>query len=148
MDVSFDTVPAEDGKIRVRIHHPASGSASTPLSSSPSPSMSFHSPKPKSSMLAGPHFASLTPGDPFLGVGETGFGGSKQSDVFDYTLDAPSYSRMGSPFGSDFGSEAGSSGSSMGSTPSAPGKRRVRIALKSMPESGGKEGGEWEVEFC
>lgn len=29
----------------------------------------------------------------------------------------------------------------------AGGKRRVRIALKSMPASGG-EGGEWEVQFC
>jgi len=27
------------------------------------------------------------------------------------------------------------------------GKRRVRIALKSMPQAGG-EGGEWEVQLC
>jgi len=27
------------------------------------------------------------------------------------------------------------------------GKRRVRIALKSMPQTGG-EGGEWEVQIC
>ena len=27
------------------------------------------------------------------------------------------------------------------------GKRRVRIALKSMPKPGG-EGGEWEVQVC
>jgi len=27
------------------------------------------------------------------------------------------------------------------------GKRRVRIALKSMPQVGG-EGGEWEVQIC
>lgn len=27
-------------------------------------------------------------------------------------------------------------------------KRRVRIALKSMPQAGGAEGGEWEVQIC
>lgn len=27
-------------------------------------------------------------------------------------------------------------------------KRRVRIALKSMPQAGGAEGGEWEVQLC
>jgi len=30
---------------------------------------------------------------------------------------------------------------------STGGKRRVRIALKSMPQAGG-EGGEWEVQIC
>ena len=30
---------------------------------------------------------------------------------------------------------------------STGGKRRVRIALKSMPQAG-KEGGEWEVQIC
>jgi hypothetical protein len=27
-------------------------------------------------------------------------------------------------------------------------RRRVRIALKSMPQAGGAEGGEWEVQIC
>jgi hypothetical protein len=39
-------------------------------------------------------------------------------------------------YGSEYGSESASGG-----------KRRVRIALKSMPAAGG-EGGEWEVQFC
>lgn len=28
------------------------------------------------------------------------------------------------------------------------GKKRVRIALKSLPQEGGVEGGEWEVQIC
>ncbi|KAI0062411.1 hypothetical protein BV25DRAFT_626207 [Artomyces pyxidatus] len=91
LDVAFDTEPAENGKIRVRIYHPsASPASSTPalsptLSSASTPSLSS-----SSSSSSGPY-------------------------ALDWTIPAT-------------------------------GRKRVRIAMRSMPQAGG--GGEWEVEVC
>jgi hypothetical protein len=96
-------------------------------------------------------FPMSTPGDrdPFLGVGESDYGFG-----YDYALhsSAPVYGPEGDlpmPGGYNHGSPGMESDYDSCSTTSggASGKRRVRIALKSMPASGG-EGGEWEVQIC
>lgn len=107
---------------------------------------------PSSSLAAGvpsSSAASYSPsnsvnGDPFLGVGSS-------SHEFGYS--AFSSGPLGSPYGQnaelDYGSQSEfgfGSEYSVGDN-SCAGKRRVRIALKSMPAAGG-EGGEWEVQFC
>ncbi|KAG6861110.1 hypothetical protein C0995_003839 [Termitomyces sp. Mi166 len=165
LDISFDTVPVDNGKIRVRIHPSSAVSSraaspgfsdykseiSSPLStesehtieaaflsssssSSSSPALSLSSSSP-SSYLAPPSPA----GDPFFGVGAAGYSmpySSDMSDMFRSVDDSLSgVSDLGQDVG--FGSEF--------STDNV--KRRVRIALKSMPAAGG-EGGEWEVQIC
>ncbi|KAJ7594924.1 hypothetical protein C8J56DRAFT_927996 [Mycena floridula] len=179
LDVSFDTSPAEDGKIRVRIHNPSasgiSSRAASPAASSISSNSNSYvagSAKPDSGLW---HLSSPTPesdpgmtlsdhgsvsspslssasiysqggilNDPFLGVGS--------SPVFS-TLPQPSSSSYGYPndlgpmdYGSPdyFATDYANSMSGIENT----GKRRVRIALKSMPCAGGTEGGEWEVQIC
>jgi len=86
--------------------------------------------------------------DPFLGVGSsTDFSLPYSSDASSMIFDqmgnmSPSleYGQMSeNNFG--LGSEFNVGDSTTG------GKRRVRIALKSMPQTGG-EGGEWEVQIC
>lgn len=114
LDISFDARPAEDGKIRVRIHPGAD--AGTRASSPFAVSM------PGAFPLGGPTATSDADDalGPFLGVGD-------EPMLFD------SYDPHGRH--------------SLSPPPGSASRRRVRIALKSMPTSGG-EGGEWEVEVC
>jgi hypothetical protein len=135
LDISFDASPAEDGKIRVRIHNPATASASP---SSPS-SSSIAAPSP----LAWPS----DPLGPFLGVA------APHEDDMEMAIGSPFEHH---PFAFDAGADAGGSagfdgiGLAMGvgaAGGAGKSKRRVRIALKSMPRPGG-EGGEWEVQVC
>ncbi|KAK7036424.1 hypothetical protein VNI00_011621 [Paramarasmius palmivorus] len=176
LDISFDTVPAEDGKIRVRIHSSSSTSSSSAAASgssratSPGSSSSSvysnpdnHNHTPPSSaglgglggldnwdMGSGSGSPYESAQDPFLGIGApqndysfsshhhhhhhhpsalfSGVGGG----------DIDSYSQMsGSDYGFDY--------SPSSSHESGSGRRRVRIALKTMPGSP-SEGGEWEVQ--
>ncbi|KAJ7496904.1 hypothetical protein FB451DRAFT_1209186 [Mycena latifolia] len=152
LDISFDASPLDDGKIRVRIHPSSSAS-----SRAPSPGSNYATkqgsplgmwfgpelePTPSASLSSESYVGAGYPpasGDPFLGVG--GYGSySASSSPFMYNQDDMS---SGDYSDSDFGvpSEYSVADSATG------GRRRVRIALKSMPASGG-EGGEWEVQFC
>ncbi|KAJ6497657.1 hypothetical protein C8R45DRAFT_1072177 [Mycena sanguinolenta] len=147
LDISFDTSPLDDRKIRVRIHHPSSSVSSR----APSPggnyatkeenpfSMFFGTPQsePSASLSSEPYvgYSSASGSDPFLGVG--GYGSYSvppygQDDIA--SVDYPE---------SDFGvaSEYSVPDSTTG------GRRRVRIVLKTMPAADG-EGGEWEVQLC
>lgn len=166
LDISFDAQPADDGKIRVRIHAPSSASSSR--AASPFPSDTFDDPElpsfPSSSSMfpsAGspPAAPSLSyspatsfssafssavamstppspgPHDPFLGVG-------------DYPMDMAPYAHdVSDMFAGDDGFMDAACGSEYSEPGMTGGKRRVRIALKSLPADGG-EGGEWEVSFC
>ncbi|KAG5651623.1 hypothetical protein H0H81_008000 [Sphagnurus paluster] len=168
LDISFDTLPADNGKIRVRIHPSSSASsraaspgpstvsdsksdiASWSPESEPSLEASFSSQSfssslslsssPSLSSLSSSSSSYLSPpspgGDPFLGVGASSDYSmpyaNEVSDMFGQLDD--SLSGIG-----DYGSEYSSGDSTA--------KRRVRIALKSLPAAGG-EGGEWEVQIC
>ncbi|KAF9529671.1 hypothetical protein CPB83DRAFT_834816 [Crepidotus variabilis] len=196
LDISFDTAPSDDGKIRVRIHPNGSGSASssqqvsrsssrqvsrgaTPIVDEDS-SMSGFGTQTTMAMASSSSLApralgldTLSSGgasplttsssDPFLGVMS---GDSDMDFGLGMGLGLGSLDGMGGPFGSDgsfystHGSKFGdlglvsplSEGSAFFSecttgTGTEAGKRRVRIALKSMPQEGG-EGGEWEVQIC
>jgi hypothetical protein len=140
LDISFDAEESADGKIRVRIHHPNA-------SPSTSPSLSASYPSPSSPTFARPF--SLD-----------------SSASWQAALNAPSAHAQsfasGMNYGVDpfFGVGAGAQDMSYGMDPSvllgAPaerhidtpnGRRRVRIALKSLPLPG-TDGGEWEVELC
>ncbi|EJD01758.1 uncharacterized protein FOMMEDRAFT_22103 [Fomitiporia mediterranea MF3/22] len=156
LDVSFSTRKTKDGKIRVRVHSPPSASSQTPASLEsvsqmkmeqstptvddlvdPSSLMSFSLPSPANSQsspstsVSSPHegpnplslsYVDADPLGPFLGAG------ASPTAAFD----------LGSPF--DFSSSSsGLIGGQSGE------RRRVRIALRSLPQPGG-EGGEWEVE--
>ncbi|CCM05872.1 uncharacterized protein FIBRA_08109 [Fibroporia radiculosa] len=156
LDISFDASPAENGKIRVRIHPPSSPSQPTSAASSPPASqshtdedhpMSVWSEPPTVVSTAATSTATSSPSlalpfesaadllGPFLGSGpdlghmaldrEDDLLSQASSGGFDFDWD--SLSRAGSP--------------------AASGRRRVRIALRSVP-SKGREGGEWEVEVC
>ncbi|KAI0343500.1 hypothetical protein BDW22DRAFT_1428090 [Trametopsis cervina] len=154
LDISFDATPSEDGKIRVRIHPPASSSA--PVSSAPSPEAHSSSDGDDQSMWGGSDFGGSAPSPaasdflsdndklgPFLGVGSDF--PSMAVDSHSELLPSPTASSFSSPESFDFNfGDIGSSGFSI-ATPS--GRRRVRIALKSMPGQG-SEGGEWEVQLC
>jgi hypothetical protein len=157
LDISFDATSSEDGKIRVRIHPPASA----PVSSAPSPEAASSSDGDDQSMWGGselggapsPAASDLQYADdtlgPFLGVG---------SDFPSMTIDSSS-SDLSSPVSTSFSSSSGgflssepfdfNFGDSAGgfSVSTSSGRRRVRIALKSMPGQG-REGGEWEVQLC
>jgi hypothetical protein len=156
LDISFDASPTDNGKIRVRIHSPSSQSISSSNSarsesrrrsssssslamwagtqSDPNYGTSYNSP----TFSAFPPFSTVSDGDPFLGA-NAAFGlGSPMSvpmsmNEFSSPVGSAQHTMYG--HGSDFSNGAGHVG----------GKRRVRIALKSMPTAGG-EGGEWEVE--
>lgn len=157
LDISFDTAPSDDGKIRVRIHHP-SGSvvSSRQVSRGATPSLSTGSEDESGIFLASSSSRSRAPSplvtsssDPFLGVtsgddadmdfglglsfGSFGEGPFSSDGQFYVQGGMPSPLSEGSTYFSDVGGEGG--------------KRRVRIALKSMPQEGG-EGGEWEVQLC
>ncbi|KAI0317178.1 hypothetical protein OF83DRAFT_1172213 [Amylostereum chailletii] len=145
LDISFDAEPSENGKIRVRIHHPSTSTPSSPSSSFGSMSMppsqygSFDDPSawninmpshyPSHTQPTHAHPAHPAPpqfeADPFLGVG-------MPMPELPYGMDPAML--MGIPTESNINT--------------AFGKRRVRIALKSMPAAGTADGGEWEVELC
>jgi hypothetical protein len=164
LDISFDASHSDTGKIRVRIHPSSSTSSrsgspaisySNSLSSSSSlatwteSEASFTSEPYGSSSSSASYLPTTSGGDPFLGVGGVSndygspYSSSGTSMMYGQELDLsssvdfsqPSESHFG--FGSEYAVGDGSSG----------GKRRVRIALKSLPTAGG-EGGEWEVQFC
>jgi hypothetical protein len=66
-----------------------------------------------------------------------------------YYSGSPTYRKIDDLLSADYGQLSDlscGSESSVGDT-AATGKRRVRIALKSLPSAGG-EGGEWEVQLC
>lgn len=140
LDISFDALPSENGKIRVRIHppstSPALSAADSPASSQSDEDHAMSISEPSNA----PSPASLEAEalGPFLGTGanldfNSLMGLSREDELSGLDLDWDSvsggFSRAGSP---------GASGS---------GRRRVRIALRSMPGKG-REGGEWEVEVC
>jgi len=171
LDISFDAAPSDDGKIRVRIHPTSSTSTSsassrsvsrgsTPegddssMSASPSSTSSPRS-RPSALGVGSLSYLSTTSRDPFLGI---------TSDSDDIDMMMSSYSKdensnaYSSAFdkGSSFLRSLSSSLSSLNgdygvldnlNTGSLPGKRRVRIALKSAPQAA-SEGGEWEVQIC
>lgn len=192
LDISFDASPSENGKIRVRIHNPASSVSSRATSPGAISSSSFldsdpirhdgtyAAPSPSSmsssssSSVSTSAFSPMATSDPFFGIGGSAsdFGGLFDSANFGGML----YGGAGSPSNDDFsyslpsavvtGSGCGvSSGVAHAATaagfadlgngeysipdPQAQGqKRRVRIALKSLPQPGGTDGGEWEVQIC
>jgi hypothetical protein len=144
LDISFETSSTENGKIRVRIH--PSSSASSSGASSPSYPAKLDS--SSLAMWAGSDsgfdssypvspFAGSVVSDPFLGVGAS-------SEFSQFASDGAIFNQAGSSV--DFSSMQ-SSGAGFGFDSEFGNKRRVRIALKSMPAAGG-EGGEWEVQFC
>lgn len=152
LDISFDAKAAQDGKIRVRIHPPAS---SAPPTSAPSPDShsdngddqsmyggsdaSGPTSSESSSSLAGAlgSMSKMSPdADPFLGIGgDIDFGSLFRQPGM--SVDA-SNSQMSFP-DLDFGDAFGAASTS--------GRKRVRIALKTLPGEGA-EGGEWEVQLC
>jgi len=161
LDISFDTAPINDGKIRVRIHPPTSSSASSrSVSRGTTPdgedahmssaSSSTSSPRPRSIALEAATSSGLTStsSDPFLGI----------TSKLDEADDMSDFMSGMKPFGPDgslnlFASDAEGFGSlsslsEYGGLDSREGsKRRVRIALRSPPQAAG-EGGEWEVQIC
>lgn len=166
LDISFDASPADNGKIRVRIHPHSSASSragspsasyvnvKSPLSPSSSslgmwsgsesgsmPQASFSSPHAFGSSFSTSQHNNE---DPFLGIGASNDFGMTYPSSNSYGqsagLSALDYGQMSDP-NFDLASEYSIPDNNTG------GKRRVRIALKSMPAAGG-EGGEWEVQFC
>lgn len=154
LDISFESSPSDNGKVRVRIHTSpvsrTSRNASRQRSSSSSSlSMwagshvdfaSMFSPPTSSSAPLPSSFPpppSASDRDPFLGTNTA------------YGLSSPM--PMNLPMG-EFSSPAGihqqmfSLGDFSAGTAARPSqRRRVRISLRSMPAAGG-EGGEWEIE--
>ena len=125
LDISFDAVSSEDGKIRVRIHPPPPSSPA--CSASPSSASTLASiPTP---FLPSSSFMKSEQEDPFLGVGGFGYDHDLISD--------PEHRMMQSVYEFDQDMMNGVGGA----------RKRVKIALKGMPGVG-SEGGEWEVEVC
>jgi hypothetical protein len=112
LDISFDTTPSSDGKIRVRIHSPVPADLAPPLDH-----------YPFSNSIYSPSTSLPSSRDPFLGVGMDSFASDGTLSLYGDGKEVSLSS------GLDFG------------------RRRVRIALKSLPVQGG-DGGEWEVQFC
>ena len=140
LDISFDALPSENGKIRVRIHPPSTTPALSAADSPASSQLDEDHAMAISEPSNAPSPASLEADalGPFLGTGanldfNSLMGLNREDELAGLDLDWDSvssgFSRAGSP---------GASGS---------GRRRVRIALRSMPGKG-REGGEWEVEVC
>ncbi|KAJ3724393.1 hypothetical protein C8R42DRAFT_577357 [Lentinula raphanica] len=169
LDISFDAVPQEDGKIRVRIHPSSSASsrAGSPglansvsssdghgalgldlwgLSDSDNPTLHPFASDPSYYGGASSSFTAYSPsssnGDPFLGVG-----GPSHSDFGGLSPFSSTSSFGSGDMDYDFGRISDYSPSLSGSDNLSGVKRRVRIALKSLPATGG-EGGEWEVQLC
>lgn len=141
LDISFDATPSQDGKIRVRIHPPSSSSASSSSEGVDGDDQSMGGSE------------SVDQLGPFLGIGAD-YGMSSVDAGIVLSPASGSYPLQAAGFdlgyGSDFGVASGSSSSSIGGSSSsiaAGGRRRVRIALKSLPGEG-REGGEWEVQVC
>lgn len=166
LDISFDASPSDDGKIRVRILP----SSSSPSSSRPSSSSSHQQPFDSRSQWSsgsdsdrnaqhsslGSAFPSTVSSDPFLGIPSSGsshdFGMAFSPDGT-IMYNPASMSAMSSLNYGQLSTDAEALFGGMGSEYQVPdssvagGRRRVRIALKSMPQPGG-EGGEWEVQIC
>ncbi|KAJ4483510.1 hypothetical protein J3R30DRAFT_1792852 [Lentinula aciculospora] len=164
LDISFDAVPQEDGKIRVRIHPTSSASSRAgspglvsnsdghgalgldlwglPDSDNPTSQAAFPSYYGGASSSFTAYSSSSSNGDPFLGVG-----GPSHNDFGDLSPFSSTSSFGSGDMDYDFGRASDYSPSLTGSDSLSGSKRRVRIALKSMPAIGG-EGGEWEVQFC
>ena len=151
LDISFDASPSDNGKIRVRIHPssaPSSRSTSpgaTDMSSSSS-SLAMWSGSDSESSFQSTGMSSFSPpsSDPFLGITsedyKTPFTRDGSIMMYEDNLSSSlDYGQLSDP---TFGV-----GSEYTIPDSTGGKRRVRIALKSMPQAG-KEGGEWEVQLC
>lgn len=155
LDISFDTTPANNGKIRVRIHPSSSPSSRATSPDSSSDTKSDVSSPSLDSMWSGSDYEpgfrssfssqssslsslSSSSSDPFFGVGESsdfGMAFASNPSKMD-SLDYGQSSDLAFGLGSEY------------NIPDSTGKtRRVRIALKSMPAAGG-EGGEWEVQIC
>ncbi|KAL5529832.1 hypothetical protein ACEPAF_6089 [Sanghuangporus sanghuang] len=162
LDISFATTRTKDGKFRVRVHSSASSSASalvnpskpetisptpddlantmhTGLSASlPSPAQSHSSSTPEIDTNVNPlafSFVDADPLGPFLGAGSspTGTATFELGAPFDLAGSNADPRQLISGFsGFEAGMRAGE-------------RRRVRIALRSLPQQGG-EGGEWEIE--
>lgn len=145
LDISFDASRSENGRIRVRIH--PSSSTST-RSSSPEYTGNDDTLSMWGSDSGNSFGDSFAPSDMFSTASASASGdpfiGAPASDS-DYGLGAYAASSSSQPM-SIFEQE-GSSLSHLHSFGSEIGKRRVRIALKSMPTAG-SEGGEWEVQLC
>ncbi|EPQ55125.1 hypothetical protein GLOTRDRAFT_138787 [Gloeophyllum trabeum ATCC 11539] len=133
LDVSFESVPSSDGKIRVRIN-PSAGASSTgqtlsvdssSFSSAPSSSL-----VPFSNDLHSNVF--LSPDSDMLGSSSFGMGMDMESPL--HLMDGDS----------GLGGLGLSAGMGLGAA-SAGKKKRVRITLMSGGEGGQ---GEWEVEVC
>lgn len=154
MDISFDASPSDSGKIRVRIH-PSDSASSQPATKLEEPSSSLAmwagqstSPTFESSTLGSAHAPSYTASTtdsimkdqdqlgPFLGVGSSYVAGAS------YNHQSPSVDFAQLPLGPPFSFESQFSPKAAERT-----KRRVRVALKTMPTATG-EGGEWEIELC
>ncbi|KAL5527988.1 hypothetical protein ACEPAG_6789 [Sanghuangporus baumii] len=163
LDISFATTRTKDGKFRVRVHSSASSSASalvnpskpettisptpddlantmhTGLSASlPSPAQSQSSSTPEIDTNVNPlafSFVDADPLGPFLGAG------SSPTSTATFELGAP-FDLASSKTGPRQ-LVSGFSGFEAGMRTGE--RRRVRIALRSLPQQGA-EGGEWEIE--
>lgn len=161
LDISFDASPSENGKIRVRIHSSASQGSSSSTQSTKTEHRRRSSSSSSLAMWAGaqsdpnyggtfsppsssayPTSSSTSDGDPFFGVGGTSHSGFGLASPMSIPMSMGEFSSpvgygQHTMFSPDFSAMAASRTGS---------KRRVRIALKSMPIVGG-EGGEWEIEL-
>lgn len=141
LDISFDATPSQDGKIRVRIHPPASTGSDTQSNSDDDQSMWSGSEHGSSNAASPSHYSSDADQlGPFLTVGDYGMGSNMAIDSTFPSL-PPYYSQVSDQSSFDYMLD------NSFSSASSAGRRRVRIALKSMPGQG-REGGEWEVELC
>ena len=162
LDISFDASPSDDGKIRVRIHPSSTTSSrSTSPGATDMTQKSEMSSSPSSLAISGsdsesgfqPSFSSQSSrissfsppsSDPFMGVASSDYmmPFARDGSTMMYENDFSSSLNYGQLSDHTFGV-----GSEYTIPDSTGGKRRVRIALKSMPQAGG-EGGEWEVQIC
>lgn len=133
LDISFDATPSQDGKIRVRIHPPTAADAQAQAGADDDQSMWCGS--DMGSSAAGSPGSFGADADPFLGVG--GDYGMAMA-AMDTGMNA-GFTHPHAAFDYDTAAAFG--------TATPAGRRRVRIALKSMPGEG-REGGEWEVQLC
>jgi hypothetical protein len=156
LDISFEASHADNGKIRVRIHSPSTSSTGSdarmpPYASSLSPPWSSSDSLPASeassdSLSGSLHSVSSIESDPFLGM-STSSAFELPHYASDDSLPMSWYGNRDLSSSADFCRPLFEPDFGFGSEFGASGKRRVRIALKSMPTAGG-EGGEWEVQFC
>ncbi|THG99519.1 hypothetical protein EW026_g2829 [Hermanssonia centrifuga] len=145
LDISFDATPSHDGKIRVRIHPPSSAFSESNSQSDNEDQAMWAGSEYSSSASPSAYAGDADQLGPFLGIGSD-YGMAMASHMsVDTALDlssptSASFSSLPvqeSTF--DFGYN--NAGFDMNT------RRRVRIALKSLPGEG-REGGEWEVQVC